>query len=111
MRKSTVSVSDKMQNRYRYVLTAPAGQDFDPEFRPQLTPAEMLKLGVFCGKYMTDCRKEFPKSWFAKAKLARGKRFGLIMFGSRVDLYLPKEVSVKSEFGQRVVAGRSVVAE
>jgi len=43
--------------------------------------------------------------------LVRGKRFGLIMFGSRVDLYLPKEVSVKSELGQRVAAGRSVVAE
>jgi phosphatidylserine decarboxylase len=43
--------------------------------------------------------------------LVRGKRFGLIMFGSRVDLYLPKGVSVKSEFGQRVAAGRSVIAD
>jgi len=63
-----------MQRRYRYALSAPKGRDFDPEFKPQLTPAQMLQLGVFCGKYMTDCRNEFPKNWFAKAKFARGKR-------------------------------------
>ena len=74
MRKHTVYVRDKMQKRYRYAPSAPTGRDFDPEFKPQLTPAQMLQLGVFCGKYMTDCRNEFPKSWFAKAKFARGKR-------------------------------------
>jgi len=74
MRKRLVTVNDKMQKGYRYMLTAVVGRDFDPEFSPQLTPAQMLKLGVFCGKYMTDCRREFPKSWFANAKLARGKR-------------------------------------
>jgi hypothetical protein len=70
MRKRSVVVNDKMQKGYRYQLSAPAGRNFDPEFRPELTPAEMLRLGVFCGKYMTDTRKEFPKSWFTGAKLA-----------------------------------------
>lgn len=74
MRKRTVTVNDKMQKGYRYTLTAAVGRGFDPEFKPQLTPAEMLKLGVFSGKYMTDCRKEFPKSWFTRAKLAPEKR-------------------------------------
>jgi hypothetical protein len=74
MRKRTITVNDKMQKAYRYTLTAGVGRGFDPEFAPQLTPAVMLRLGVFCGKYMTDCRREFPKSWFAKAKLARGRR-------------------------------------
>jgi hypothetical protein len=69
-----VSVSDKMQRRYRYSLTAPMGRNFDPEFRPELTPKEMLALGVFSGKYMTDCRKEFPASWFAHARLSPSGR-------------------------------------
>jgi hypothetical protein len=69
-----VTVNDRMQQGYRYMLTAPAGQDFDPAFRPELTPQEMLRLGVFGGKYMTDCRSEFPASWFRGAKLAVGRR-------------------------------------
>ena len=88
MRKSTVYVRDKMQKRYRYALSAPKGRDFDPEFKPQLTPAQMLQLGVFCGKYMTDCRNEFPKSWFAKAKFARDKRDCSLNF-FRIDASQP----------------------
>ncbi|HEU4990804.1 MAG TPA: hypothetical protein VFT41_13545 [Gemmatimonadaceae bacterium] len=68
-RPRTVVVHDLMQPGYRYELTEPAGRNFHPEFRPQLTPAEMLSLGVFGGKYMTDCRAEFPASWFRHAKL------------------------------------------
>jgi hypothetical protein len=65
-----VTVNDAMQRGYRYLLSAPVGRNFDPDFRPELTPAQMLRLGVFCGKYLTDCTKEFPRSWFAGAKLA-----------------------------------------
>ena len=69
----TVAVNDRMQRGYRYTLTARAGRDFDPEFSPDLTPREMLMLGVFGGKYMTDCRNEFPASWFARARLCADK--------------------------------------
>jgi hypothetical protein len=71
---SPCPLSDKMQRGYRYALVAPMGRNFDPEFRPELTPKEMLALGIFCGKYMTDCRKEFPASWFSRAKLSPSHR-------------------------------------
>ena len=66
----TVIVNDRMQRGYGYVLVAPTGRSFDPEFRPELSPQEMLRLGIFGGKYMTDCTDEFPRSWFARAKLS-----------------------------------------
>jgi hypothetical protein len=69
-----ITVNDRMQRDYRYERVEPAGRNFDPEFKPDLTPAEMLRLGVFSGKYMTDCGDEFPASWFKHAKLASGSR-------------------------------------
>jgi hypothetical protein len=69
VRPKTMRVDDMMQTGYEYVLTAPAGRDFAAEFKPELTPAEMLELGVFGGKYLTDCRDEFPDAWFAGAQL------------------------------------------
>jgi hypothetical protein len=69
-RKKQVTVNDKMQRNYRYTLSEPAGRNFDPQFQPELSPKDMLALGVFGGRYMTDCRREFPKSWFTRAKLS-----------------------------------------
>ncbi|HOS36550.1 MAG TPA: hypothetical protein PK786_11655 [Treponemataceae bacterium] len=69
MRGERVLVNDLMQSGYEYVLSENEGENFDPEFRPELTPKEMLELGVFGGKYMTDCTGEFPADWFANAKL------------------------------------------
>lgn len=66
-----VEVNDKMQKGYRYRLEARVGRDFDPDFKPELTPKQMLELGVFGGVYMRDCKKEFPASWFLKAKFSR----------------------------------------
>jgi len=68
--RRTITVNDRMQTGYRYELVAPIGRNFDPEFDPDLTPKEMLRLGVFGGKYMTDCRHEFPRNWFLGAKLS-----------------------------------------
>ena len=67
-----VTVSDTFQTGYTYERVAPVGKDFNSEFKPELTPQEMLEMGVFGGKYFSDTPEEFPKSWFADAKLAHG---------------------------------------
>jgi hypothetical protein len=69
VRPRRVAVDDLMQTGYVYTLTAPVGGGFDSGFSPELTPREMLELGVFGGKYLTDCTAEYPPEWFAKAKL------------------------------------------
>ena len=71
--KKKITVNDLMQKGYVYYLTEPIGRNFHPEFKPELTPKQMLAMGVFGGKYMTDCKKEFPASWFARAKLCHEK--------------------------------------
>ncbi len=69
MKKRKVVVSDHHQ-KYTYYCTEPVGKNFDSEFKPELTPKEMLELGVFDGNYLNDCQNEFPKNWFTKAKLS-----------------------------------------
>lgn len=62
-------VNDLMQKDYVYCLVEPTGRNFAADFCPELTPKEMLEPGVFGGRYMTDCRDEFPAEWFVSAKL------------------------------------------
>ena len=87
--KKTVTVNDRIQKDYSYALTEPMGENFDPEFQPDLTPKELLKLGVFGGKYMTDCEEEFPADWFEGARLSPSKRdSSLNHFGVNASLPL-----------------------
>lgn len=70
MKKKKVLVNDKMQKNFIYYLTEGIGKNFRSDFKPDLTPKQMLDMGVFGGKYMTDCGDEFPKDWFKNAKLS-----------------------------------------
>jgi len=45
------------------------------------------------------------------ARLARGERYGFIRFGSRLDVYLPPDSRVRVALGDKVKAGRDIIAE
>ncbi len=77
--KKTVVYSDNFQKKYRYTLTAPAGKRFHPDFKPHLTPAEMLRLGIFGGAYFDGVDglipSDLPKAWFTGVVLSpNGKK-------------------------------------
>ena len=63
--------------------------DFYKIFKPELTPKEMLELGVFGGSYFGNKIKEFPKSWFKNAKL--NKDFDASLNRFRVKSGLSRE--------------------
>ena len=69
-----VHVDTLMQKGYSYVCNAPIGKQFDVDFKPDLTPKEMLELGVFGGLYMSDKPAEFPREWFLHAKLSPDRK-------------------------------------
>lgn len=62
------------QDDYFYELAEPIGKNFHEEFTPELTPAEMLKLGIFGGHYFEGHIEEFPKSWFNGARLSSANK-------------------------------------
>ncbi len=66
----TVHVDEQYQTGYTYTLTEPEGRNFREDFAPQLTPAEMLHLGIFGGDYFNEPPKEFPAAWFEGVTLS-----------------------------------------
>ena len=66
-----ITVYNKMEQG-SYILTEAPGKNFHSEFEPYFTPAEMLALGCFSGRYANDCLLEFPKEWFLGA-IKKGK--------------------------------------
>ena len=88
-----ITVNDSMQKNYKYTLQEPAGKNFDADFKPQLTPKEMLKLGVFDGSYFNVDQKELPKDWFNGAKLSEKEDSSLNFF--KIKASQPRSVWVK----------------
>ncbi len=75
MSTKKVTAKNSLQKKYTYEIKEPHKKNFDPEFKPDLTPKKMLELGVFGGYYNDVDEKEFPKDWFRKAKLSKkGKK-------------------------------------
>ena len=67
----TVKVNEKYQNGYSYVLNEPEGKHFHSDFKPELTPSEMLRAGIFGGDYFNEVPSEFPPEWFFGVRLSQ----------------------------------------
>jgi len=61
------SCSSMALSPYSYRLEVEPGTSFGPGFEPELSPGEMLLLGVFEGRYLNDCVREYPAEWFLGA--------------------------------------------
>jgi len=68
MNISIVKVDEDYQSGYQYTLSEQPGKNFDLSFKPDLTPSQMLHMGVFGGNYFTNAPSEFPKEWFEGVK-------------------------------------------
>jgi len=69
-----ITYSDNFQKNYHYTLTEPEGKNFDPRFRPDITPRQMLKIGIFGGAYFIGVEKgipkDLPREWFDGVSLS-----------------------------------------
>ena len=78
MGNKKIIYSDNFQKTYTYFLVEAEGKNCDPDFKPDLTPAQMLKLGVFGGAYFIGTKSlmpdDLPKKWFIGAELSKDNK-------------------------------------
>ena len=87
-----VRVHEEYQSDYSYALTEPTGKNFDPAFKPDLTPKQMFELGIFGGDYFTETPKEFPADWFAGVTFSGGRGADKSLNYFRVNASQPLKV-------------------
>lgn len=120
-RGSVVRGGGKMSllRQYSYTLEAEPGSGFADGFKPVLTPAEILFMGAFEGKYLNDCTDEFPREWFlyaaAAGRLSPVADVSVNYFGvgSRQPLSVWREKGWAPKRGRHVAAteGRAILAD
>lgn len=78
MRTKIRTANNDFQKNYKYKLTEPEGKNFHKDFKPDLTPKQMLKIGVFGGAYFIAVKglipKDLPKDWFKGVKLSKDQK-------------------------------------
>lgn len=83
-RPLSIHLHDKFQD-YTYELTEPEGKNFAAEFKPDITPKQMLRMGVFGGEYFADKPSDLPPAWFEGVKLDSNYDSNLNFFGVKAS--------------------------
>lgn len=68
-----IRVHEAYQTDYKYDVTEPVGKNFAPDFQPDLTPQQMLALGIFGGNYFAEAPHEFPAEWFDGVRFSHNR--------------------------------------
>ncbi len=92
MKTRSITVTEDYQSGYTYTLTEPEGKNFDPSFRPDLTPKEMLSLGVFGGAYFMSIPREFPRDWFEGVEFSASGKLEKQLNYFGINASQPREV-------------------
>ena len=76
-------------------------KEFYKDFKPELSPKKMLELGVFGGSYFGSNIKEYPKTWFKKAKLSKNFDVSLNCFKVKSGLSRDHWIKKRMDFQRR----------
>jgi phosphatidylserine decarboxylase len=90
---ATLDKASEDNERQALHIRTPEGKDF----------AVVQIAGLVARRIRCDVRKDQP--------IATGQRFGMIRFGSRLDVYLPAGVQPLVSVGQTAIAGETVLAD
>ena len=93
--KKKIIINDSFQKNYIYFLTESMGKNFRADFKPDLTPKQMLSLGVFGGVYFSDKPNEYPKDWFTRAKLSKDGKLNKKLNYFGINASQPMSVWIK----------------
>jgi hypothetical protein len=76
-----ITSRDSLQPNYTYLPVELPGRNFNPEFKPELSPQKMLELGIFGGAYFEGNTEEYPIEWFTDAQMSDKPNPKLNFFG------------------------------
>jgi hypothetical protein len=88
-----IHVKDRFQD-YTYILSEMEGKNFAADFKPELTPKQMLKVGVFGGEYFANKPSDLPADWFIGVKLDPNYNAKLNYYGVKASQ--PRSVWLKN---------------
>lgn len=102
------TVIDQFYNKGRFLNASLDKASFENEQSGMLLETE-TGVKILCVQIAGLIARRIVSYPETGGSLVRGQRYGLIRFGSRVDLYFPEEIEVKARLGDKTIAGETIL--